>query len=573
LLKEEGRIGVDALSGVIVVTCLFYRYYFVSNLATVSYFMARNLLQKVKTESKKNVIDVFKQQPQSAWILTNGVEIEIPFEQLKVGDIIVVNAGGFIPADGTITDGIASIDQHILTGESQPAEKGVGEPVFASTVVLSGRIYISVDKAGEETVVAQIGQILNNTADFKPATQLRSEILTDKTVIPTLLVSGLSLPFIGPNGAVAILNSHYKYKMSIVAPISILNFITLMSQNQILIKDGRTLDLLNQIDTIVFDKTGTLTEEQPYVGQIHICSEYDENAVLIYAAAAEHKQAHPIAKAIIEEAKKRQLSLPKIDDAEYRMGHGLTVKIDQQIVRVGSIRFMEAEGIIMPPQMRNTWEDCHNQGHSLVMVAIAEQLIGAIELFPTVRPETKEIISYLRQRHHIKSMYIISGDHETPTKKLAQELGIDHYFAETLPENKADIIEQLQAEGKFVCFVGDGINDAIALKKSQVSISLRGASTVATDTAQIILMDGHLNKLVQLFDLADEFQTNMKTGFMTLLTPTFIGMIGALFFHFGLATTIILSYSGLSVGVINSMWPLIKHQQKKSPMSDDRLEK
>ena len=558
---RQRRVTVDTLSSFVAVTCLFGQYYIPANLATTIYYVSRKLLQKVKRESRKLVIDVFRQQPKTVWVLMDAIEIEVPFEQLKLGDIVVVSAGGVIPADGTIVQGAATIDQHILTGEAQPAEKGPGSQVFASTVVISGRICINVEQAGEATIVAQIGRILNETAAYKSSIQLRSEQLTNKTILPTLIAGGVALPFVGPYAAAAFLNSHYKYKMNIVAPIGILTFLNLMSRHQILIKDGRTLDLLNQVDTLVFDKTGTLTKEQPTVEKVHVFAGYDAVHVLTLAATAEHKQTHPIAQAILHAARSQQLPLLPVDDSAYKVGYGLSVQIGERLVRVGSRRFMAMEGLSIPADAQSLVQHCDTQGHSLVMVGLDAEVIGAIELRATVRAEAQQVIHALRKQKQIRAMYIISGDHEMPTKQLAQELGIEHYFAETLPETKADLIEQLQAEGKFVCYVGDGINDSIALKKSQVSISLRGASTVATDTAQIILMDGNLDNLRQLFQLAKAYDRNAKVGFATQLIPMSIGMTGAIFFHLGLGGTILLSYGGLMFGVLNSLLPLASYRE------------
>lgn len=560
-LLKKGQVSVDTLSALSIGFCLAGGYFFVGSLASLSYRLSKILYLKVKDDSKKNMIDVFKMQPQSVWVVENEIEVEIPLELLKKGDVFIVQAGEFIPADGLITEGIASIDQHILTGESQPAEKEIGDQVFASTVVLSGRIRVQVEHAGAETIVAKIGHILNNTAEFKTATQLQAEEMADKTVWPTLMISMLSLPVLGPYGAAAIVNAHFKHRLGVLAPIGIFNFLNLTSQYGILIKDGHTLDLLNQVDTIVFDKTGTLTQEQPHLEQIHACAEYNEDQILLYAAAAEEKQSHPIARAILQEAEARHLMLPRIAESEYKVGYGLTVTIENKQVLVGSRRFIEMAGITIPAAIQETQESCHRQAHALVMVALDNQLIGGLELKPTVRPEAKNIIRKLKARHHIKGMYIISGDHETPTRNLAHHLGIDDYFAETLPEDKANLIEQLQAEGKFVCYIGDGINDSIALKKSQVSVSLRGASTIATDTAQIILMDESLNQLVRLFELAEEFDANVKTSFGTLLVSTMIGMGGAMFLHFGLLHTILLSHAALMAGIVNATRPFVKHQR------------
>ncbi len=340
-------------------------------------------------------------------------------------------------------------------------------------------------------------------------------------------------------------------------PISVLNFLRIASENNILIKDGRVFESLSQVDTIVFDKTGTLTEEHPHVGKIYTFNESNENELLKYAAMAEYKQVHPIAKAILKKAHEQKLSLPKIDYASYEVGYGIKVNYSNKLILVGSINFMEMEEIAIPEEMKNIKSDCDEHGYSLVIVAIDNQIKGAIELRATIRPEAKNIINELRQRN--MSIYIISGDQESATKQLAHELGIKNYFANTLPEKKAHLIEKLQKEGKYVCFIGDGINDSIALKKAQVSISLHGASAVATDTAQILLMDKSLNRLSQLFDLADELNTNLNIGMLTTTIPGIMIIGGALFLHFGIVTSIILSYSGLTAGMLNSMLPLLKH--------------
>ena len=559
---KRGQVSTRTLVSMTMIGCILGGYFVIANVIEFLYLLSQKLLLKVTDDSKGKLVDIFREHPKQVWILVDAVEVQVPFESLETGQLVVVDAGGTIPIDGLIAEGVASIDQHTLTGESKPVEKGVGEQVFASTIVLSGKIFIEVKSMGDKTVIAEIGEILNNTTEFKATVQLRAEKLADRTVMPTLLIGGISLPILGPMGALAVINAHFKHKMSFIAPISLMNFLSLASQKGVLIKDGRSLDLLNSIDTIVFDKTGTLTEEQPHVGAIYTCDDYDEDQIIRYAAAAEHKQSHPIARAILYEAEVRQLVIPQTNETEYKIGYGLTVDIDGQIVCVGSRRFMEMVDVVVSPMMLKAEAACHNQGHSLVMVAVNYQLAGAIELVPTIRPEVKSVIHALQQHSNIKEMYIISGDYKTPTRILAQELGIDHYFAEVLPDNKAKIIEQLQAQGKFVCFIGDGINDSIALKKSHVSISLSGASTVATDVAQIILMDGDLTKLTLVFDFAQDFHTNMNATFAIVIVPTIIGIGGVFFWHFGLVHTIVLNLASLGAGILNAMIPSLTATRK-----------
>jgi len=534
--------------------------------------LATKLITRVTKDSRQQLISAFEQQPNFVWSIVKGVEVRIPFNELQRDDIVVVCAGEMIPADGTVIEGMASVDQHILTGEARPVEKESGEEVFASTVVLSGKILVKVEKTGQDSTVAKITHILNTTVDFKSTIQLRADTLSRQLVNPVLIAGCVALPILGFNGALAVVNAHPKNKMMGIAPISILNYFKLASRQGILIKDGRSLELLNKIDTIVFDKTGTLTEEQPHIGDIHCYSDYTENDILVYASAAEYKQKHPLAKAILQEAEKRQLSIPSIKDSEYKLGYGLIVNIAGQTIHVGSERFMEVENILIPSALKEQQKLSQEEGYSLVVVAVDNCIVGAIELLPTVRPEAKAVIHQLKQRPNIKTTYIISGDNEIPTKKLAEELGIDHYFAETLPEDKANLIEQLQQEGRFICYIGDGINDSIAMKKSHVSVSLRGASTIATDTAQIVLMDNGINHLDLLFELAFDFNTNMNRTFALVIIPAIIAVSGAFLFGFGIASTVALNMTSIVLALGNAMTPLLKQPEKqlKSEAPKDR---
>jgi Cu2+-exporting ATPase len=525
-------------------------------------WFAQKILFKTEDRSRKSLVNIFGEQPRSVWILKNGIEIECPFEQLTIGDTLMVNAGETIPAVGCITQGVASIDQHMLTGESQPAEKTVGDSVFAATIVLSGKIHLQVEKAGTESVAAQIGTVLTQTADFKTQMQARWMQRVDKTAPLTLGVGLAALPVLGPSSAVSLLYSfNYGYSMRVIAPATMMNFLHVASETGILIKDGRSLEVLKKVDTLIFDKTGTLTLDQPVVGQIHCCNDYSEDALLVYAAAAEYRQTHPVAKAILHAADERGLVLPDSDAAHYQVGYGIQVRLGKKTIHVGSPRFMSLSDITIPNDMQRINEQCHDNGNSLIMIAVDQQLEGAIELCAVLRPEAKKIVDALHQQG--MSLYIISGDHQNPTQQLAKSLGILHYFAETLPEKKADIVASLQQEGKVVCFIGDGINDSIALKKADVSISMRGATTLATDTAQIILMDGSLKQLEQLFTLGNNYHHNIQRSFLMTLAPSAIAVGGILFFHFGIVASIILYYSGLTAGMSNAILPLFKQKERK----------
>ncbi|MCI5130998.1 MAG: HAD family hydrolase, partial [Candidatus Electrothrix sp. EH2] len=342
-VAKEKKLNIDVPIVLIVIVCIAKGMFFICALNMFMAMYSRKLLQKVKNDSQNKIIDVFSQQPRTAWVLYDGGEVEASVDTLQPGDIVVVNAGETLPVDGEIVFGTASVDQHILTGESQPAEKGVDEKVFALTLVLSGKIGVRVEKAGQETTASQIGRILNETTNCQTDMQLWAEAMGDKAVLPTLLLSGIFWPLLGPQGALVVLNSHPKYKATIASYVGVLNFLGIASQEGILIKDGRVLELLNKVDTVVFDKTGTLTEDQLHFVQIHQWDAYEENEILSYAALAESKQTHPIARAILQEAEARQLDPAEFEEAEYKIGYGLVVKTGTETIRVGSLRFIEAE--------------------------------------------------------------------------------------------------------------------------------------------------------------------------------------------------------------------------------------
>ncbi|WP_353571061.1 heavy metal translocating P-type ATPase [Candidatus Albibeggiatoa sp. nov. BB20] len=559
-IKQGHYITIYVMSLLLAISMMITGNLFLATIGILASDFMVKLVKKTEEMSKKQLINIFSEQPTHVWLEKQGIEIKVPFENIQKYDVIVVYAGEIIPVDGIIQKGAASIDQHILTGESIAVEKNLGDEVFAATLVLTGRIHIEVQTAGNETVAAKIGHILNNTQSYKENLVLRGKSIADNLLPIELGASGLALMLIGPVAAMATLWSGLGYRMMVYGPISVLNYLQIFSHQGILIKDGRILESLHQVDTIVFDKTGTLTLEQPAIGAIHLFENYnDENQLLSYAASAEYRQIHPIAKAIIDKATVQQVPLHVPDSTHCIVGYGIKVQVQQHNICVGSARFMQCENVVLSPQVNLIQQQAEQQGHSLIYVAINDELAGILEMQPSIRPEAQQLIDYLHQRG--LSTYIISGDHEQPTRNIANQLGIQHYFAETLPEQKADLVKQLRDEGKFVCFIGDGINDAIALKSAQISISMQGASSAATDTAQIILLNGSLSSLEALFKLMDEFESTMDNNLWLSIVPGMLNIGGVYILHFGLATSMSIFYLGSTAGLVNTLLPFIKHQQ------------
>jgi Cu2+-exporting ATPase len=527
VLFREKRLGVDVLDSIIFTACLFTGEIFAGAMTAWFLSLGRKLLRQTRAESAKVLLEAVGKQPGMARVLRNGKEIELVLEQVRRDDLVVVHTGEVVPVDGVITEGDAILDQHALTGESAPAEKGVGDRIFASTVMLAGKIIARVERAGKDTASSKISSVLNRTVAYKLRSQSRGEELADMAVIPALGLSGLAAAAVGPSGALAVINSDLGTGIRMAAPLGMLTSLTLCAQHGILVKVGRIL----------------------------CCGRYNEEQLLARAAAAEQKFTHPIARAILDRYATFQRPMPKIDASKYKVGYGINVEIEGEQVRVGSRRFMEMENIAIPANIQKHLEQMHAEGHSFVNIAVGDQLAGVLELQSSQRAEAEEVVSGLRARG-VKHMAIISGDHEAPTKRLAEKLGMDRYFAEVLPQDKGRYVELLQKEGRTVCFVGDGINDSIALKKANVSISLRGASTLATDTAQIVFMEESLAKICALKDFSQGLESNVRRSWNLILVPNGICIAGVFFLGFNIWHSVVFNNASAILALMNGLRPL-----------------
>ncbi len=556
--REKRKLHSSIIDSVAVIGTVATGYYFSATVVNSMYFLGQKVLLKTEDNASQNILELFSDTPRHVWLLQDGVEVETLFEQVKVGHTVVIYTGESIPFDGSVVAGTATVDQHMLTGEAQPQEKTVGDEVFASTVLIAGQLNIRVDKAGKDTVAAQIGEVLQNTLDFKSAVEARSTRVANQLTLPTLALSGIALGKLGPVGATAIANCNFSDIVRITIPLGVLNHLKIAAQQGILIKDGRALELLAEVNTVVFDKTGTLTQEKPEVTRIHTCHSFDENQVLALAATVEHHQTHPVARAILEIAAQRGIKPVSGDHIHYELGYGIRARIQAQTILLGSQRFMESESV--PLTDHADWHDTETS-HSLVYLAVDGELAGVIELQAKTRPEIPDLIRKLQKSN--LQLHILSGDQVQPTRQLAESLGIKHYQAQALPQDKARYIETLQAKGHKVCFIGDGINDAIAMKKAEVAISMAGATTVATDAASIVLLDKNLQQLGTLFDLAKGFDRNIKSGMAWSLLPGIVG-IGAVFLlHMRVYGAVSLYLLSLGAGAANSALPLLKHKRSK----------
>ncbi len=543
--------------------------FFTASLYFTGVFSANRLIGKTEREAHSDFSRIFGELSDNVWLVKQGIQIETPLIDVKTGDIIVIHAGDTVPVDGHVLTGEGTVDQHLLTGESQPVEKKSGDPVLTSTLLISGTLQIRVEKQGDETVTGQIADVLEHAATFKERVQSRGDRTVEKGASRILLTSGVALPFIGINQVLPLTWSGFGYQMRLAAPLMVLNYLRIASRKGILIKDGRALETMAKIDTVIFDKTGTLTEEVPQVEQVVACDGFSPQQLLLWAASAEQRQKHPIAHAICAHAAKNDLRLLELISSDYAIGHGLRAELGPglhqptppQVVLIGSLRYIRSQHIDVPDEIAALQKHVGEKGHSVVYLAGDDgTLFGAIELRPNLRPGAKNAIGALHEMNI--TTCIISGDQERPTRTLAAELGIERYFAEALPTDKASIVAALQEQGHKICFIGDGINDSVALQKANVAISLQGAATIAKDTADVVLMTRDLMYLPYLVDTSKELSRRMDHS-ETLNNVTGVTCVcGVLLFGMGLGGAIALYSGGLVVNLSNAMMPLLKRRER-----------
>jgi heavy metal translocating P-type ATPase len=563
---KEKKLKNDLLNGLVVTGTLVTGHFLVTALYTFISNLGSVLVEKSKGYSEEMLTGVFNRKITTVWALHQNAEIETPIEQVKIDDTIIIHTGELIPLDGKIVKGGITVDQHMLTGESIPVEKTVDDEVYASTVVIAGYAWVKVTETGQNTVVAKIENVLQGTSHFKTSLQLKGEQWADSAASPILGLGILMWPFRGLGVATAVFNCSPGNGIRLSASAQTLAHIILASQESILIKDGRVLEQLMEVDTIVFDKTGTLTEDRHEVTRVFSADRrYTPAEVLFYAAATEQRVSHPLAKAILAKAEDDGIELPEFDrsDAKYEVGSGVSATVAGKRVQVGSLSFMKKMELAVPEEIEAQVRQGIADGASMVMVVLDDQIVGAIEIQARLRDEVTNVIAQLRKRG-FQHLYILSGDQMEPTRKMAELLELDGYFHNVSPQDKSSVIERLQREGKKVCFIGDGINDVIAMKKANVSISMTGASGIATDVAQVILMSGSLAEIEHLLELAQRLKKKLVmtiTSYTTVVVVSFssIVFLGAPPF----VALIVQSLVNNTYGLTQALLPIKQMRDKK----------
>jgi P-type Cu2+ transporter len=495
-----------------------------------------------------------------AWV-KNGDQPpqQIPSDRVQVGDTVVVYPGEQIPVDGTVTQGEAIVDQQSLTGEAMPVVRRVGDLVFASTLVRSGQLYLQAERVGQQTRAAASIELLRKAPVYDTRMANYAEKLADRLILPSLLLATIVLfATRDPARTAAILTLDFVTGIRVSIPTAFLSALNHTTRHGVLVRSGRTLEQLADVDTIVFDKTGTLTQGRIAITGVRTVEEgVSAERVLQLAAAAEQRLNHPLAEAIVQYARQQHLEIPMRGEWNYEVGLGIRAQIDGQEVLVGSQRFLQRSAVDW-----GTWTaTAEDRLVSLIYVACDRRFQGVIQYTDPLRPESRHLIQSLQQDYGI-DLHLLTGDQTQRATQVAQDLGIpaSRVYAEAFPEHKAKIVRDLHRSGRTVAFVGDGLNDSVALAYADVSVSFEQGSEIARETADVVLMNNNLLDLLEAIAIARQTRALIEQNTTLVVAPNLIALgLAATVGLNPLAATAIHNGSAIVAGM-NSLRPLVQHQ-------------
>ncbi|BAI91353.1 MULTISPECIES: heavy metal translocating P-type ATPase [Limnospira] len=511
---------------------------------------------EVRTASLMDAIGRF------AWVVVDDLPPkQIPSDRLQVGDKVVVYPGEQIPVDGTVLKGEAVIDEQGLTGEAMPLVKRVGESVLASTLVRSGQLYLQADRVGSQTRAALSIELLQKAPVYDTRMANYAEKVADRLIWPSLLLAGIVLVTSRDSArAAAILTLDFVTGIRVSIPTAFWGALNHTTRHGILVRSGRTLEQLAEVDTVVFDKTGTLTEGEIAIAAVRtIPGGMSETELLKLAAAAEMRLNHPVAEAIVNYAAQLDITIPPRGEWFYDLGLGVRAEIESHQVLVGSQRFLEQQGVnwgdnSLIAQMTTTQM-------TQIYVACDGNFQGVIEYTDPLKPESDRLLQALQQNYGIQ-VHLLTGDNPQRAAFVAEQLGIpkSRVYAEAFPDEKARIVRDLHRAGRTVAFVGDGLNDSVALAYADVSISFEHGSDIARETADVVLMNNNLLDVLEAIDIARQTRNLIDQNIALVVAPNLaaLGLASTVGLN-PLVATAIHNGSAIAAGM-NSLRPLVEHQ-------------
>lgn len=470
---------------------------------------------------KKSVDDLARSMSlhiSKVWLLSDGKEVLADADRIAAGDLIVVHMGNVIPFDGVVVKGEGMVNQSSLTGESLPVEKKESGYVYAGTVLEEGELTIQVKETSGATRYEKIVTMIEETEKLKSGMESRAEHLADRLVPYTLLGTGLTyLLTRNTTKALSVLMVDFSCALKLAMPVTVLAAIREAGRRRITVKGGRFLEKLAEADTIIFDKTGTLTKAQPVVAGVIPFNGEEPDELLRTAACLEEHFPHSMAKAVVNAAKEKGLTHEeKHSKVEYIVAHGISSRIEGKKVIIGSYHFVfEDEGCRIPAGMEETFaclpEDC-----SQLYLAVEGELAAVICISDPVREEAAEVVSLLKQSGFTK-LVMMTGDSERTAAAVARKIGVDEYYSEVLPEDKAAFVEREHARGRKVVMIGDGVNDSPALSAADVGIAVSDGAQIAREVADIMIEADQLYGLVSLRRLSKNMVRRIHRNYVQIV--------------------------------------------------------
>lgn len=527
----SGRVGADLALTIACLAAIVLGEHTTAGLVVFIALCGESIEGYTVDRAQRAIRRIFQLCPRTARVLVGDDEQEVPLEQVLVGDTVIVRPGERIPVDGTVAAGQSAVDQSALTGESVPADKAVGDLVFAGTLNQFGALRITATRVGQQTTLAQIVEMVAQATARKAPLERTADRLA-RWFLPVVLGVAV-LTLVGwriANGswsagflpALSVLVVACPCPLILATPSAVMAAMAWLAREGVVVKGSVALERLASIDTIVFDKTGTLTRGELAVGDIVLTSAaqrsrlaeregyVDETDLLRLAAIAEKRSEHPIARVLVREAEARQCVVTGADELTAHPGAGVVANVRGQIVTVGNRRLMSERGLRIPDELEQRLSELEQQGQSVLFVAQEQTLLGAIGLRDAARTETAAVLQELRDAG-VTQFAMLTGDRGEPARRIAEQLGIDNVQAELLPADKAKRIEELLAAGHKVAMVGDGVNDAPALATATVGLALGGVgSDLAAEAGDLVLMGDPLRPLPGLLRLSRQLVTVIR---------------------------------------------------------------
>ncbi|MGV8983906.1 heavy metal translocating P-type ATPase [Clostridium sp.] len=476
--------------------------------------------------------------PKTAIVIRSGKETEVTIEEVEVDDIIVVKPGEKMPVDGVVVEGTTSVDESMLTGESMPVEKRAGDKIIGASINKNGTINYKATKVGKDTALAQIIKLVEDAQGSKAPIAKLADVISGyfvPIVITLAVLAGLGWYFIGGESAmfsltifISVLVIACPCALGLATPTAIMVGTGKGAEHGVLIKSGVALETAHKIQTIVFDKTGTITEGKPKVTDVVVINDITENDLLQLAASAEKGSEHPLGEAIVKGATEKGLEFKKLDFFKAIPGFGIEVKIDGKYILLGNMKLMTEHKISLA-KLEKISDKLAEEGKTPMFIAIDNEMAGIIAVADTVKASSKKAIEKLHEMGIEVAM--ITGDNKRTAQAIAREVGIDKVYAEVLPQDKSNEVKKIQAEGRKVAMVGDGINDAPALAQADIGIAIGSGTDVAMESADIVLMRSDLMDVATALQLSKSTIRNIKQnlfwafGYNALGIPVAMGIL------------------------------------------------